>query len=256
MKRFLSVFVFLFSLALSARAQQDDALFGNVDKPKVKQGFVITMNGNFDLPAADMADRFGTSYRIGPSVWYKTKDNWIFGVKFDFINGSIIREDSFLINIYKEGGVLNQDGFRTGLNVYERGYDVCLQGGKILNVFGSTAGGLLLLTSAGFIQHKIRVYDSDETVTPILGDYRKGYDRLANGILLEQLVGYNYFSPNNLFSFYVGFNFSAGFTQGRRDFLFDVKRPDTDSRVDILYGIRAGLHIPIFKRKSDEIYFK
>ena len=48
----------------------------------------------------------------------------------------------------------------------------------------------------------------------------------------------------------------AGFTQGRRDFLYDTGKPGTDTRLDILYGIRGGWYIPIFKRKSEELFFE
>lgn len=258
MKRFFFIFVFLFASALSANAQvQDEALFGApANTSKVREGFVISMNGNFDMPAADMAKRFGTSYRFGPSVMYKTKKGWLFGAKFDFISGSNVKDDSLMINLFKNGGILNQDGSRTRINVYQRGYDVMLQGGKLINIFPSTASTLMLMTSAGFIQHKVKIFDRAKTVYQLNDEYNKGYDRLTNGILLEQFVGYNYFAHNGYLNFYIGFNFSAGFTGGRRDWQYDLMRPDNGSRMDILYGLRGGLHIPIFNRKSEELYFK
>jgi hypothetical protein len=258
MKRFFFIFVFLFAWALSANAQvQDEALFGTpANASKVREGFVITMNGNLDFPAGDMAKRFGTSYRFGPSVMYKTGKGWLIGAKFDFISGANIREDSLMINIYKDGGIIGQVGNRVAVNVYERGYDVGLQGGKLLNIFPSKASTLMLMTTVGFIQHKIKIFDRDKLVYQLRDDYKKGYDRLTNGILVEQFVGYNYFAHNGFLNFYIGFNFSAGFTGGRRDYLYDVMRPDNANRIDILYGLRGGLHIPIFNRKSEELYFK
>jgi hypothetical protein len=255
MKRYLFILIYSFLFVVPALAQ-DEALFGS-DKDKPREGFVITMNANFDLPGGDMAKRFGTSYRVGPSVWYKTKDNWIFGAKFDFINGSNIRQDSLMINIFRDGGLLNQSGVRTDVRVYERGYATGLQAGRIFNISKrSQAHGFLALTTLGFMQHKIKIFDRDKEITHIKGDYNKGYDRLSNGIMIDQFLGYNYFSKDGYLNFYIGFDIMAGFTRGRRDYLYDVMRPDTENRVDLLYGLRGGLHIPIFKRKSEEIYFK
>jgi hypothetical protein len=88
------------------------------------------------------------------------------------------------------------------------------------------------------------------------GRYLRGYDRLANGTFVEQYVGYAYFSSNKLINFTIGADILAGFTQGRRDYLYDVMRPDNAKRLDLLYGLRAGWFIPMFKRKSEDMIFE
>jgi hypothetical protein len=112
------------------------------------------------------------------------------------------------------------------------------------------------MTGAGFMQHKINIFDQDKTIPQLRGDYRKGYDRLTNGWYLEQFVGYNMFDKSGLLNFHIGLDFVAGFTKGRRDFLYDVMRKDDASRIDLLFGLRGGWYIPIFKHKSEEIYFE
>ena len=111
-------------------------------------------------------------------------------------------------------------------------------------------------TGIGFVQHKINIYERDNAIPQVRGDYKKGYDRLTNGLYIEQYAGYNHFSDNGLVNFHIGLNIMAGFTQGRREYLFDVMRKDDKSRVDILFGIRGGWYIPIFKRKSEDYYFE
>ena len=255
MKRILFVFISSLFLSLHSMAQ-DEELFGKSNLVTT-EGFVITMNGNLDFPGADMAKRFGTSYRFGPSVLYKTRSNWIGGVKFDFVNGSNIREDSLMINILKDGGLLSQNGTRTDINIYERGYAAGLQAGKLFPISKkSQASTIMLLTTVGFMQHKIKIFDRDKAIPHIRDEYNKGYDRLTNGILLEEFAGFNYFSNDGFLNFYIGLNVSAGFTRGRRDYQYDLMRADSDSRIDLLFGLRGGLHIPIFRRKSEEIYFK
>lgn len=238
-----------------SKAQAD--LFGEEKTPQ-RKGFIIGVNGNFDIPGADMAKRFGVSYRIGPSILYKTKSNWIFGVKGDFILGGKIKEDSLMYNIKADdGSFLNSQGQRVGVGIFERGYAIGLEAGKIIPLQKSNPNtGILIMTGAGFIQHKINIFDKDKTILQLTGDYRKGYDRLTNGWYLEQFAGYNHFDKAGLINFHIGLDVLAGFTKGRRDFLYDVMRKDDKSRVDLLFGIRGGIYIPIFKKKSEETFFE
>lgn len=242
-------------LTFSGFAQ--DGIF-QTKKKEARKGFVFGVNGTFDIPGADMADRFGLSYRLGGSVFYKFKSNWILGLKADFILGDIIKEDSFLYNIQdKYGTFIGQNAQRMGVNIYERGYLYGIQGGKIINLSKSNEdNGLMLLTTLGFMQHKIVIRDRDDLIMSLSEEYKEGYDRLTNGWFIEQYAGYTYFGNNALVNFHIGVNILAGFTKGRRDFLYDVMRPGTDSRTELLFGIKGGWYIPIFKQKSDDIFFE
>jgi len=240
------------------RGLAQDDLFGT-PKKEPKKGFLISLNGNFDIPGGDMSKRFGLSYRVGPALHYKTKSNWLIGAKADFILGNQIKEEGFLDNLRTEKDeFLTRDGYSSPLETYQRGYMVALQAGRIIN-FSKTNpdNGLLLLTSAGFIQHKIHIVTRNAGDIPQLsGDYKKGYDRLANGVFLEQYIGYAFFSPNGLINFNIGLDVMGAYTQGRRDYWFDVQKAGTDKRFDLLFGVRGGWFIPIFKRKSEEIFFE
>ncbi len=255
MRTALLASLFLFTAPLATFAQDD--LFGGEKEP-LRKGLVIGLNGTVDFPGADMAKRFGASYRIGPSLMYKTTANYMFGLKADFIMGGKINEDSLFAGVSDEdGNFINSDGKRIAIGLNERGYAVGLQGGKIFSLWGNNPNnGLLVLTGVGFIQHKIKITDKDKTIPQIRGEYEKGYDRLTNGGYVEQFVGYNYFDKKGLLNFHIGLNFMAGFTQGRRDYLFDVRRKDDEPRLDLLFGIRGGLYIPIFNKKSEELFFE
>lgn len=242
-----------------------DELFGPAEHRESRHGFILNGNGSIDLPGADMANRFSTSFRLGPALLYKTTSNWLFGAKFDFIMGKNVKEDSLMINIrdkyqtYSKNlyEFINNDGQRIGVPVYERGYAVGLSAGRIFNFSKSQPdNGLMVLTSVGFMQHRINIYDKDKSVMSLRGQYLRGYDRLSNGLFVEQYVGYAYFSRNKLINFTIGADFMAGFTQGRRDYLYDVMRPDNAKRLDILYGLRTGWFIPMFKRKSEDMIFE
>jgi hypothetical protein len=256
MRRAFLLFAILLGSALTSFAQDD--LFGTAKK-EPRKGVVICLNASFDMPAGDMAKRFGLSYRVGPSFFYKTKSNWLFGAKADFIFGNKIKEEFFLSNLKAENeGFISYNGQRIGISTFERGYLIGLQAGRIINMSKkSSDNGIMLMTSGGFIQHKILInYDRNSSLPQLSGDYKKGYDRLSNGIFLEQFVGYTYFADNGLINFNIGLDVVAGFTKGRRDYLYDINRPGTDSRLDILYGIRGSWYIPVFRRKSEEFFFE
>lgn len=245
----------LFCTPLFTLAQKD--LFQS-EKLVARKGFLLGVNSNFDMPGGDLKDRFGNGYRIGASMHYKTKSNWLFGLKFDFTNGDQIREDSLFSGIKDNVGTfINQDGQRLGINTYRRGIMTGLEVGYIYNTSKKISdNGIMFITGLGFMQHKILINDKGESILSLRGNYRKGYDRLANGIYLEQYVGYLFLSNNGLVNFHVGLDVAVGFTQGRRDFLFDVRRPGNEKRTDILFGIRGGWYLPMFKRKSEEFFFE
>lgn len=257
--------VFLLLVVSSMQAQDRDKMFRLTEEKEIKHGMLITVDGAFDVPAADMAKRFGDNYRIGPAILFKTKRNFVFGAKCDFILGNVVRQDSLMINIRDRYSgqsthlyeFINNSGERIGVPVYERGYIIGLQFGKIFALDKEHPDdGLVVLASAGFIQHKIDIYDKDKSVPQLLGPYLKGYDRLTNGSFAELYAGYALFSRSEFLNFTIGLDALFGFTQGRRDYLFDVMHADTESRLDILYGVRASWFLPVFKKKSEDLLFE
>lgn len=256
--------LFILASAISAFAQDD--LFGPGDNGKKHSAFIINVNGGVDMPALDMAKRFGLSYRFGPALTYKTEKNWIFGVKYDFLVGNKIKEDSFIVNIKdKYSGsfngkvfqALNGSGQRVGIPVYERGYMWGVQVGKIVAVKkGERDNGIMFLTTLGMMQHWINIYNRDKDVPELQGDYIKGYDRKTGGWFIDEYVGYAYFAKNKFLNFNIGIDIAWGFTQGQRAYLFDVGRADDKKRNDVLLGLRAGWMLPVFKRRSEDISFE
>ena len=217
----------------------------------------LDLTGNMDFPLADMAKRFGTSYRLGVGLKYKTATNWIFGVKGELITGKNIKEDSLLSNMKtSQGGVISQLCDVLNVGIFERGYLLGVQVGKIFPVLQMNKNsGPTTTFSAGFIQHKIKLFDKDNSFPQLREEYVKGYDRLTNGVFIENFTGYTYYAPNKLINFYAGFNAVWGFTQGRRDYLFDVARKDDQKRNDILIGFKLGWIVPIYKKVTEETYY-
>jgi hypothetical protein len=253
-----SVFLLIVSIFSAVAACAQDDLFGPQASGTVRSGFLIGANGSADFPAADMAKRFGTSFRVGGSLQYRLQNNWQFGVKGDFLFGNDIREDSSLINVRDASGFFLDDaGQRTGAAVSERGYLLGIMAGKMIPFHKADPNkGLLLQLTTGFMQHKISFYNQQENLAQLHGDYKKGYDRLTNGWFVEPYVGYQHFSNSGLVNFHIGLDAVVGFNAGRRDYQFDIRRPDKDSRLDVLFGIRGGWYFTIYKKKSEEVFFE
>ena len=217
----------------------------------------------YDVPLADMATRFGNSFRLGVGAKLKTKNNWTFGFEHTFIVGGKVKEPGLMQNIMTEkGGIINIFGEVLNPGIFQRGYMTGIQAGKILPYLSPNANsGLTVQTGLGFMQYKINIFDRENNLGPLLKvpdtdlDYKKGYDRLTNGIYLKQFVGYTHYSDSKLINFVTGIDFVYGFTQGRRDFLYDVQKPGNEKRQDLLIGATFTWVIPLYKKNVEETYY-
>jgi len=252
--------LFLMALQVSAQTTESQKQTDEKKEPIMEIAnkiYNLDLTGNIDFPLADMAKRFGTSYRLGIGLKYKTATNWIFGVKGELITGNKIREDSLLSNMKtSQGGVISQLGDVLNVGTFERGYLLGVQVGRIFPVLQANKNsGPTTTFSAGFIQHKIKLFDKDNSFPQLRDGYIKGYDRLTNGVFIENFTGYTYYAPNKLINFYAGINTVWGFTQGRRDFQYDVARKDDQKRNDIMFGFKFGWIVPIYKKVTEETYY-
>lgn len=213
----------------------------------------------FQVPGGDMADRFGANSNIGGGFLYKTAKNLVIGADFNYIFGSEIKiRDQLMSNLFtSDGYIIDQGGSYASYGIFERGYYTGLKAGYVLPVLGSNPNsGLLLLGSAGYIQHKIRIEVNNNSAPQLNGDYKRGYDRLTGGFYLGEYVGYQYLGNTRLLNFSAGFEFIQAFTVPFRDVNFDTRLPDSkQNRVDLLFGIKVSWSIPIFGRMPEKFYY-
>ena len=215
------------------------------------------IGGEYHIPGNDMANRFGSTYGVQAMFGIKTPRNFLYSVQGGFFFGNTIKEQGLLSGLASNtyGTIIGNDGRTPDIRLFERGYHVDAGFGKIFSFKKPNINsGILTNVSVGFIQHKIRIEPTGNTVFGLSKTYRKGYDRLTNGILLHEFVGFISFGNKRLVNFYAGFDFMQGFTQGRRDYQYDLMRADNKSRIDLLYGIRAGWILP-FYTKPDKFYY-
>jgi hypothetical protein len=203
------------------------------------------------LPAANMADRFGFSTTIGTAVRYKFKNNLDLGLEYDFQFGSQVREDSLFQNLKTpQGYVISTNGIISSILVQQRGHSARVTAAWLWPVFGPNPNsGLLFRLGAGYYTHKIRIEHREDPIPALEGEYMKGYDRLAGGLHLTQFIGFHHIHNRRLINFYAGITAWQGFTTPLRSYQYDLEGPEpVQQRLDLNFGIQAGWIIPIYKR--------
>lgn len=251
MKYFLVISILLFAFRLSAQEEgTDEAIKSRI--------WSIHVHYAGQWPEGDMKDRFGYSSNVGLGGSLTVKNGWVLEGDFNYLFGTKVKiEDSLFADIATDDGfVLDGNGTLAEVYTYERGYYAMLGIGKILPVFKANENsGLTFSVGAGFMQHKIRIYNPEETAAQVSGDYIKGYDYLSNGLAFRQFIGYTFFATQKVYSFKAGFEVVEAFTQCRRDYLFPVKGPDNEQKLDILYGFKIIYTLPFYKDVKDTYYY-
>ena len=173
--------------------------------------------------------------------------------------GNQVHESGILDSIKtSDGFLIESDGKLVDTHLLERGFSTFLKFGKLFTAWGPNKNsGIVAIAGLGFIEHKIRIelIGGSNKSTPQLSDeVKKGYDRLSNGIALSQSLGYIYLSNNRITNFYAGIEIIEGFTKNRRNFDYDLMKKDDRLRTDLLFGIRVGWILPLYKRMPKEFY--
>ncbi len=223
--------------------------------------FMVYASAALQMPGGDLATRFGLNSAIGVGGLYKTKDNVLLGVSWDYKFGNILMPEAtgILDSLRTESGeIINKSGEYANIFLSERGFYADLKLGKVFSsslISKNKSSGIMVLLGAGMLQHRIRIDNENNNIPGIINDYKKGYDRLTNGLAISEFVGYMYLSDNKLFNGFAGFEFTQAYTQSRRDFDYDLRTSDTKKRTDLLYSFKVGFIIPITKRTPDEFYY-
>ncbi len=217
---------------------------------------IVGLHFSVQQPAGDMSQRFGPNLNVGMPFLFKTKKNLLLGFEGNYLFGSKVKEDVLAGLKTPEGTITTSQGNPADIRVYERGWNLYFSFGKLFPVLSANKNsGVMAMVGVGYMQHKIKLYDAGKNVVQIYGDLKKGYDRLSGGPAISQFIGYMYLSNNQLANFYIGFEAYEGFTTGLRGYQYDLMKSDKAKRVDILYGIRAGWLLPIYKRAPKDFYY-
>lgn len=213
----------------------------------------------YQLPMADMADRFGANSNIGVNFEsIKLKSKVFYGADGIFLFGINVKEDVVAPLRSIDGNLIGLNGARGDVNLKERGYYIGLNAGKIFP-FGKSDNnvtGIRAQVGAGFLQHKIRVQDNFNNIAALDKQYITAYDRLSNGPAIHLAAGYQYQNPKNNFHFHILADLYGARTLSRRDFDHVTGGYLDKKRTDILAGLSIAYIVTISRSaKPDNIYY-
>lgn len=218
---------------------------------------MLSINLGYNLHGGDLSERFGPSGQVGPSFMVKFKSNWIIGVEGVYLFSQDVKKlDYYYYLDNDEGWITNMYGDPGIVAESMSGFNIFLKAGRVFRVFNPNPNsGIMVNLGAGFMQHKIWIEERGNNIPQLTPEYIKGYDRLCNGLLMNQFIGYMWFHKQAKYNFYAGFEFSQGLTQNRRSWDFILEKKVDDERLDLLYSIKIGWVFSFHKRMSTELYF-
>ena len=249
----------LAAVGLLHSSLQAQTLFDMPGRRNIGNALMLQLGYGAQLPGGDLAARFGNSFSPEVGLSYLLDNgNWIVGTHWQYFFGSTVKEDVLQGLRTAEGIIIGNDRAPAEIGLRQRGFYAGLHLGKVIALSPvNPRSGLRIQLGAGLLQHKIRVQkDPLRAVPQTAGDYAKGYDRLSNGLALQQFIGYHIMSNDGRINFYGGFEFSQAFTRNRRDFDFATLQVDQAERFDTLWGLRVGWILPFYLGKSaSEIFY-
>ncbi|MCK9303120.1 MAG: hypothetical protein PHU62_01735 [Bacteroidales bacterium] len=252
MKNKFTSFVILLFLSIGCLAQTKNVAKEAMNIPLIYASY------SYQFPFGDMAVRFGSNSTIGAGFMYKTENDFIWGIDWEFLfGGNVKSKDTLLKNIMtSDGDIINQLGQFSIVSIYERGNVILLKGGKRFSVWNNNPNsGLYVTGGLGFMNHKIRI-DVYENDTPQLDpDYRKGYDRLSMGPACGLQAGYLFLGNNRLINFKAELELVYGLTHPVRPYNFDTMSKDVGWRHDFLVGLKVCWIIPLYPKLPKDFYY-
>jgi len=212
----------------------------------------------FQFPGGDLVNEFSSNGNVGGGFMIKTKRNFVFGLKYNYLFGNDVKNETTLLKDIStsNGYVISSAGTYVDIHMYENGTFLSAKFGKIFNVLAPNKNsGIIILGGLGFFQHKIRIDVAENNAYNLDGDYKRGYDRLTYGPGISEFIGYIYYGNSKLVNFFFGFEFVQAWTKNRRDFNFDTMSKDDSNRFETLSGFKVGWIIPIFNRAPKDFYY-
>jgi hypothetical protein len=254
MKYLISTLCLLFSFgAIAQKKRGADTMV----KDTAVGTFLVRASYVAQIPVGDYADRFGFTNHIGGSFAYKTKSNWLFSLGGHYIFGnSVVGKEQLLSEMINSNNlIIGNGGEQAFVDISQEGYSLNFTVGKIFPwVAPNPNSGFVFTLGAGFMEHWIRYNSEGDDVPQLIGDYHKSYDRLINGVFIQEFVGYHYQGNTRLLNFYGGFEFTQGFTGNRRSYDIPSMSVRDEKYNDFLFGIKIGWMMPFYKRNQNEYY--
>ena len=250
---FKAIYSFLLALIL---VSSNSVLYSQNLKENSVKAPVFNVSYAGQHPIGTLANRFGLNSSLGFSMGIKTNTNLLFEVEGTFMFSQNVKEDILKSLKNSDGQVINVSGQYANILIQERGFTETFNVGKIFPIIGPNPNsGLLVKIGLGTIHHKIRIDNQNNLVPELNKEKLPFYDRLTFGFLIKQYIGYYHLSSKRLQNFNVGIEFYQGFTRGMRDFQIDLMAPYLEKRLDLLFGVRVGWLVPVYRKSNKDFYF-
>ena len=218
---------------------------------------LLSINHTFQIPAGNMADRFGNNSNISATVLYKTNKNVTIHLECGALFGPTVKEENLFDPINGNNGeLISQTGEIPTIRLFERGAYIDINIGKHIQVSkNNDESGVLISLGAGYLYHKILIETLTTSLPQLNEDLIKGYDRLCGGVLAKEFIGYLHFSKKNNIRYIIGLEFIQAFTKDLRQYNYTTQSINNQKRIDHLFGLKTGFIIPITKRTSERYYY-
>lgn len=213
----------------------------------------------YQINDGDIAKRFRNNSSIGGGFQIKIKKNWLFGGEYNYLFGGKVKDEASILSMIStsDGYIIGSNGEYAQVNFVQAGFYMSIKVGKIIPVLSPNPNsGIMVSLQPGFLQHRIKINNPNNTAPQLSGDYKKGYDEMANGFSVTEFLGYLYMGNKRIYSFYAGFECTQAFTKFRRAFNFNTISRDTGQKYDYFYSFRVGWLIPLYKRTPVGYYYK
>lgn len=218
-----------------------------------RKGIYLGAGYGFQWPAGDIADRFGANSILTGNVEMINEKLWVFGTSFNYMFGNNINEAIAGGLVDGQGRLINTASDIADVDVKQRGFAAFMQAGRILDLWSERhISGIKWSLGVGFLQHKVRLADSQNAVPYFEKPYVKGYDRLTNGVAVSQFIGYQFFDNRGRLNFFAGLEAIEGFTKNRRGLNYNTREAIDKGQFDMLFGFKAGIQITIKSIKDQE----
>ena len=209
----------------------------------------ITPHYGLFFPGLDLKNNFGINSTIGLDLVLE-KNKLFHSLGFGYMFGENVKDSSMFFMFSENGIIVDEIGQEGEVYLYQRGYQIMYKIGKDIKIINQDFS---LIFGVGFMQHKIKIKDQDNTIPALSEDYLKGYDKLTNGFNTSVFLGYKYEKAKNKFQ--IGIESSIGFTKNRRSYNFVSMGPDNELKFDLMNGIKFIWWIPVSKRTTNKNYY-
>lgn len=228
-----------------------------VNKLESSTKILAKVGMGYDIPMADLADRFGGNMNFHIGLERLSASNWIISSDFTYRFGSDVREDVLSGFRLSTGQFLAADGLPADAFLRSRGASLRVSLGKVIGLHAkSPQSGIRLDIGGGILSHYIRVQDENQAIDQVFNEYEKVYDRLTRGFAVTEYIGYQYLSTDGNLNFNIGFEFNQAFTSGVRTVDFTTNELSPTGRKDFMSGIKITWLLPLYSDSTGEqIYY-